>query len=57
MRLQKQVSRKFKDKEYSKFVVVIPQHEIEKLEWNEGQELEPEINGKKLILKPKKSGE
>ena len=57
MKLQKQLSRKVKDKEYPKWVVTIPPSEIEKLEWKEGQELELEINGKKLVLKPKISNE
>jgi len=54
MKLQRQLSRKVKDKEYPKWVVTIPPSEIEKLKWKEGQALEPEISGDKLILKPQK---
>lgn len=54
MQLQKQLSRKHKDKEYPKYTVVIPPKEIEKLGWKEGDELEPEIKDSKLIIKPKK---
>ncbi len=54
MQLQKQLSRKHKDKEYPKFTIVIPPKEIEKLGWTEGEELEPEIEDNILIIKPKK---
>ena len=53
MRLQKHVTRKVGDKEYAKYVVVIPPEHIEQLEWEEGQELEPEVKGKKLLISPK----
>jgi antitoxin component of MazEF toxin-antitoxin module len=53
MKLQKQVSRKVKDKEYGKYVVVIPPEEIEELDWPEGQELKSEVKGKKLIISRK----
>lgn len=51
MRLQKQVSRVVEDKEYSKFVIVVPPEDIEKLEWKEGQELEHEVNEQSLIIR------
>lgn len=54
MRLQKQLSRKLRGKEYQKYTVVIPPKEIIKLGWKEGEELEPEINNDRLIIKPKK---
>lgn len=54
MQLQKQLSRKHKNKEYPKFTIVIPPKEIEKLGWKEGEELEPEIKNNRLIIKPKK---
>lgn len=54
MQLQKQVSRKYKGKEYPKYAVVIPPKEIERLGWKDGEELEPEINNNRLIIKPKK---
>lgn len=53
MRLQKQLSRKFKGKDYSKWIVVIPPEKINKLNWKEGEELEPEIFHGGLILTPK----
>ena len=53
MKLQKQLSRKVKDKEYPKWVVTIPPSKIEKLKWTEGQELEPEVVNNKLVLKLK----
>jgi bifunctional DNA-binding transcriptional regulator/antitoxin component of YhaV-PrlF toxin-antitoxin module len=51
-RLQKHVSRKIENKEYSKFVVVIPQESIEKLGWKEGQNLEEKVQGRKYVLEP-----
>lgn len=54
MRLQKQLSRKFKGKDYSKWIVVIPPEKINELNWKEGEELEPEIFHGGLILIPKK---
>jgi antitoxin component of MazEF toxin-antitoxin module len=54
VKLQKHFSRKFKGKEYSKWVVVIPPEMIRKLAWKEGEELEPEIFHSRLILLPKK---
>ncbi len=53
MRLQKHLNRKVEDKEYTKYVVIIPPEHIEKLGWEEGQELEPEVKGKKLLISPK----
>jgi antitoxin component of MazEF toxin-antitoxin module len=53
MRLQKHVTRKVGNKEYAKYVVVIPPEHIEKLDWEEGQELEPEVKGKNLVIHPK----
>jgi bifunctional DNA-binding transcriptional regulator/antitoxin component of YhaV-PrlF toxin-antitoxin module len=55
MKLQKQLSRKVKNKEYPKYVITVPPSEIKKLKWREGQELESEIVDERLILKPKKS--
>lgn len=53
MKLQKQLSRKVGSKEYAKWVVVIPQSQIEKAGFKEGQELEIETKGKRILLKPK----
>lgn len=51
MKLQKQLSRKVRDVEYAKWVLVIPPDLVEKLKWKEGQELEAEIKESKLIVK------
>jgi antitoxin component of MazEF toxin-antitoxin module len=53
MRLQKHVNRKVEDKEYAKYVVVIPPEHIEQLGWEEGQELTPEVRGRNLVIHPK----
>ncbi len=49
-RLQKQVSRKIGDKEYSKYVVVIPEEKIKEAKLGEGDELEISVNRGKIIL-------
>lgn len=51
MKLQKQLSRKIKDVEYAKWVLVIPPDIIEELKWKEGQELKAEIKENKLVVK------
>jgi formylmethanofuran dehydrogenase subunit D len=53
MQLQKRLSRKYKDKEYVKYIIVISPSDIEKLGWKEGDELEPEIKNGKLVIKHK----
>jgi hypothetical protein len=50
MKLQKRFNRKVAGKEYNKWVVIIPQDEIEKLGWQEGVELQPIIKDGKLVL-------
>ena len=54
MRLQKQVSRIVEDKEYSKYVIVVPPEEIEKLQWREGEELAHEVKEESLIIRKAK---
>ncbi|MEK6889395.1 MAG: AbrB/MazE/SpoVT family DNA-binding domain-containing protein [Nanoarchaeota archaeon] len=49
-KLQKQLSRKVGDKEYSKYVIVIPSSEIEKSGLKEGQELKLETRNNKIII-------
>jgi uncharacterized protein (DUF488 family) len=51
MKLQKQLSRLFKGKEYVKWIITIPPEDIEKLKWQEGEELGSEVDGNRLILK------
>ncbi|MCP3682890.1 MAG: AbrB/MazE/SpoVT family DNA-binding domain-containing protein [bacterium] len=50
MRLQKQLSKKIGDKEYAKYVIVIPPKTIEKLGWKTGQELKAKLEKGKLII-------
>jgi antitoxin component of MazEF toxin-antitoxin module len=54
MKLQRQLSRIFKGKEYSKWIVVIPPDKIKELDWREGEELEAKVFHKVLILKSKR---
>jgi antitoxin component of MazEF toxin-antitoxin module len=54
MKLQKQVSRRVEDREYSKYVVVVPPDEVDKLGWKEGQELEHEVKEQTLLIHPSK---
>lgn len=53
MKLQKQVSRKVGDIEYSKWVVVIPSEKIKEANWKNGQELEIEVKQGTMKLKTK----
>ena len=50
MHLQKQQSRKYKEKVYPKYLIVIPPKEVEKLGWTEKDELESVIKDGKLII-------
>ena len=50
MRLIANKTREYKGKQYVKFSVVIPNKKIEKLGWKEGEDLECEIQGDKLII-------
>lgn len=54
MRLQKQLARKIGDKEYSKYVVVIPPKIVEELNWDDGEGLVVEITEEGLLLRSKK---
>lgn len=49
--LQKQVSRKVGDREYAKYVVVIPEDKIREAGLKEGQELKVEAKENKIVLK------
>lgn len=51
MKLQKQLSRKYGGKEYPKWVVVIPPETIDEAGWKDGDNLQVDIKGDKLILK------
>jgi antitoxin component of MazEF toxin-antitoxin module len=52
MRVQRQLNRTVGDKEYAKYVVVVPPQTIQKLKWADEQELEADTQGRSLILKP-----
>lgn len=50
MKLQKQVTRRIEETEYAKYVVVIPPDRVEELGWTEGQELDSQVQGRKLVI-------
>ena len=50
MQLQKQSSRIYKGKEYPKYVIVIPPKDVEKLGWEDRDELESVIKDGNLII-------
>jgi bifunctional DNA-binding transcriptional regulator/antitoxin component of YhaV-PrlF toxin-antitoxin module len=51
MRLQKQLNRVVAEKEYAKYLLVIPPETVEALSWKEGQELDHEIKDKTLLIR------
>ena len=51
MRLIKQKGRDYGDKEYFKFLVVVPNKLIKFLGWKGGEDLGAEVKGDKLIIK------
>ena len=51
MRLQKQLSRKYGNTEYAKYVIVVKPKIIERLGWKDGEELEGKVKGDKLVIK------
>ena len=51
MKLQSQVSRKYKDVKYEKFWIVLPSNLIKKLKWKAGFELNANVNNDKLIVR------
>lgn len=53
MKLQKQLSRRYGNKDYVKYVAVIPSKAIEEAKFKEGDELEVHVSGKKIILSQK----
>lgn len=54
MKLQKQLSRKVGDKEYSKYVAVFPSEAVDKSGFKEGEELEATAEKGKITIKRKK---
>ncbi|MGA8913374.1 MAG: AbrB/MazE/SpoVT family DNA-binding domain-containing protein [Nitrososphaeraceae archaeon] len=55
MKLQKRFNRKVPGKEYSKWVVVLPNDKVEELGWKEGVELDLDSKKGTIILRPKDS--
>ena len=53
MRLLSQTSRKYKETEYKKFWVIIPNDLIDKLGWKSGEELEAKADKDKLVVAKK----
>ena len=51
MKLQKRLSRKYKDKEYYKYLIVIPEEEIIKSGFKEGDELKIETEKGEIKVK------
>ena len=51
MKLQKQLSRKVGNKEYPKWVVIVPPKQIDTLGWNEGEYLESEVRDQELVVR------
>lgn len=50
MRLLSTKSREYKEKEYRKFFIILPNKLVEKLGWKTGQDLEGEVKGDKLVI-------
>jgi len=55
MKLQKRLSREYKGKKYTKWIITIPPGIIKMLGWKSGQELEADSKEGKLILSKKGS--
>lgn len=53
-KLQKQLSRKVGDKEYAKYVLVIPPKMVKEAGLKEGQEFELRIKDDRIILEKKR---
>jgi hypothetical protein len=51
VKLQKRFNRRVGDKEYSKWVVVLPSDDVNRLGWKEGVELEANTKNGTLELK------
>lgn len=54
MKLQKRLNRKVGNKEYSKYLIVIPPEEVEKMGWKEGEELQAVKKKDVLVLRAKR---
>ena len=54
MRLIKQHGRKYVEKDYFKYIVVIPNKIIERLGWKGGEDLDIEVKKGKVIIEKRK---
>ena len=54
MKLQKQLSRRIGNIEYTKWVIAIPPKDISLMNWKAGIELEAEKTDNGLLIRPKK---
>jgi antitoxin component of MazEF toxin-antitoxin module len=53
VKLQKRFNRKVGNKEYSKWVVVLPNDKVQELGWKEGAELDIDTKKGTITLRPK----
>lgn len=53
MKLQKQLSRKYNNEEYAKWVIVIPPDKIRETGWKEGEDLEVIVKNGKVVVEKK----
>lgn len=51
LKLQKHLNRKVGDKEYSKWIVMIPSDKISEAGWSEGDNIEAIVKRHEIILK------
>lgn len=55
MQLQRQVSRRYKGREYSKWVITVPPRQIKELGWAEGEFLKSDVMRQELIIRKENS--
>jgi antitoxin component of MazEF toxin-antitoxin module len=55
VKLQKRFNRRVGKKEYSKWVVVLPNDKVEQVGWEEGMELDLDAKKGAITLRPKDS--
>lgn len=53
MKLQKRLSRKYKDKIYYKYIINLPEEDIKKAKFEEGDELISDVREKEIRIKLK----
>ena len=51
MKLQKRLSRIYNGKKYYKYILVIPEKDIQNADFNEGDELKSEVKEKEIKIK------